>query len=131
MLRAAARGEPTAPTRRRAAPTGVLATAPTPRAASSAPEGVGLGIHACSALIGSGTGLTSNSTVAMSTPATPSTSEWWVFEISAKRRLRSPSTSQSSQSGFVWSSCWEKTRAAIRRSVVSSPGEGRAEWRTW
>ncbi len=67
----------------------------------------------------------------MSTPATPSTSAWWVFEISAKRRLRSPSTSHSSQSGLVRSSCWEKTRAAIRRSTVSSPGEGSAEWRTW
>ncbi len=67
----------------------------------------------------------------MSTPETPSTSAWWVFEIRAKRFFLRPSTSHSSQSGLVRSSCWEKTRAAIRRSSSSPPGAGSAEWRTW
>ena len=43
----------------------------------------------------SGTGSRSNSTVARSTPATPSTSAWWVLEISAKRLPSSPCTSHS------------------------------------
>ena len=50
---------------------------------------------------------------------------------SAKRFRVSPWTSHSSQSGFVRSSCWEKTRAAILRSCSSEPGAGSAEWRTW
>ena len=32
---------------------------------------------------------------------------------------------------LVRSSCWEKIRAAIRRSCSSEPGAGSAEWRTW
>ena len=44
----------------------------------------------------------------MSTPETPSTSAWWVFETIAKRLRVRPWTSQSSQSGFVRSSCWRE-----------------------
>ena len=60
----------------------------------------------------------------MSTPETPSTSAWWVLVTSAKRFRVRPWTSHSSHSGFVRSSCWEKTRAAIRRSCSSDPGDG-------
>ena len=80
---------------------------------------------------GSGTGLRSNRTVAMSTPDTPSTTAWCVFVRSAKRFRVRPCTSHSSQRGFDRSSCWEKTRAAIRRSWSSEPGAGSAECRTW
>ena len=44
----------------------------------------------------------------MSTPATPSTSAWWVLLISAKRFFSSPWTSHSSQSGFERSSAWRE-----------------------
>ena len=67
----------------------------------------------------------------MSTPETPSTSAWWVFETIAKRLRVRPWTSQNSQSGLVRSSCCEKTRAARFRSCSSEPGDGSAEWRTW
>ncbi len=67
----------------------------------------------------------------MSTPETPSTIEWCVLLISAKRLRSSPWTSHSSQSGFERSSCWEKTRPASRCSCPSSPGSGSAVWRTW
>ena len=67
----------------------------------------------------------------MSTPDTPSTRAWCVLVRSAKRLRVRPCTSHSSQSGFERSSCWEKTRAAIRRSCSSEPGAGSAEWRTW
>ena len=67
----------------------------------------------------------------MSTPETPSTSAWWVFVTSAKRFRVSPWTIHSSQSGFVRSSCCEKTREAMLRSCSSEPGAGSAEWRTW
>ena len=56
---------------------------------------------------------------------------WCVFVRSAKRFRVRPWTSHSSQSGFDRSSCWEKTRAAMRRSWSSEPGAGSAEWRTW
>ena len=46
-----------------------------------------------------GSGSPSKSTVAMSTPETPSMTEWCVFETSAKRPPSSPSTSHASQSG--------------------------------
>jgi hypothetical protein len=42
----------------------------------------------------------------MSTPETPSTNAWCVFEISAKRPPSSPCTIQTSQSGFERSSRW-------------------------
>ena len=102
-----------------------------PFAASSVEDGEGEGTHSCSSWIGSGTGFRSNSTVAMSTPETPSTSAWCVFDTIANRLRVRPWTSHSSHSGFVRSSCCEKTRAARLRSCSSEPGEGRAEWRTW
>ena len=61
----------------------------------------------------------------------PSTSAWWVLEITAKRLPMSPWTSQISHSGLARSSCWECTRAAIARSCSSEPGEGSAVWRMW
>ena len=67
----------------------------------------------------------------MSTPETPSTSAWWVFEISAKRPPSRPCTIQISQSGFERSSRWEKIRPTSWRSWSSLPGFGRAVWRTW
>ena len=67
----------------------------------------------------------------MSTPETPSTSAWWVFESTAKRSSSRPSTSQTSQSGLSRSSCWESTRPARSLSWSSDPGEGRAVERTW
>jgi hypothetical protein len=53
------------------------------------------------------------------------------LEMSAKPPSSSPSTSQSSHSGFERSSCWEKIRAARRISCCSEPGRGSAVWRTW
>ena len=67
----------------------------------------------------------------MSTPDTPSTSAWWVFETSAKRSPSSPCTSQISHSGLERSSRWEKIRPARPRSCSSEPGAGSAVWRTW
>ena len=67
----------------------------------------------------------------MSTPETPSTSAWCVFEMIAKRFRVRPWTSHSSQSGLVRSSCWLNTRAAMFLSCSSEPGDGSAEWRTW
>ena len=61
----------------------------------------------------------------------PSTSAWWVLEISAKRLPSSPWTSHVSHSGFARSSCWEWMRAARLRSCSSEPGCGSAVWRTW
>ena len=66
-----------------------------------------------------GTGSASNSTVARSTPEMPSTSAWWVLEISAKRLPSSPWTSHVSHSGFARSSRWEWMRAASARSCSS------------
>ena len=66
----------------------------------------------------------SNRTDMMSTPETPSTSAWWVFESSAKRSPSSPSTSQTSQSGLSRSSCWEKTRPARSISWLLGAGGG-------
>ena len=66
-----------------------------------------------------------------STPETPSTSEWWVFEISAKRLPSRPWTSQISHRGLERSSCWETIRAVRLRSCSSEPGDGSAVWRTW
>ena len=61
----------------------------------------------------------------------PSTSAWWVFEISAKRLPSSPWTSHVSHSGLARSSCWEWMRAASVRSCSSEPGDGSAVWRMW
>ena len=62
--------------------------------------------------------------VIRSTPETPSTSAWWVLEISAKPSPSRPSTSHSSHSGFVRSRRWEKMRAASAQQLLSSPGCG-------
>ena len=67
----------------------------------------------------------------MSTPETPSTSAWCVFEMSEKRPPSSPWTIHTSQSGFERSSRWEKIRPASSRSWSSLPGFGSAVWRTW
>ena len=87
--------------------------------------GSGSGIH-CSrgGAVSGGSFSRSKRTVVMSTPETPSTMQWWVLATIAKRPPSSPSTSQSSQSGFERSSCWEKTRAARFRSCSSLPGAG-------
>ena len=84
---------------------------PTPSATSSDVGRPGAGVQALlRPPTSGGTGERSNSTVAMSTPETPSTSAWWVFEISAKRPPSRPWTSQISQSGFERSRRWEKIR---------------------
>ncbi len=105
----------------------------TPAATSSAEDGSRWGCHGSSSADGcsGGVGSRSNRTVARSTPEMPSTSEWWVFEISAKRSPSSPSTSQFSHSGLSRSSGWEAIRAASRNSCSSLPGAGSAVWRTW
>ena len=56
--------------------------------------------------------------MARSTPETPSTSAWWVLEISAKRSPSSPSTSQFSHSGLDRSSCWEAIRAGQQEQLL-------------
>ena len=58
---------------RRVSLNGVSLSSASPRAASSAEDGGGRGTQSRSGSIGSGTGFWSNRTVAMSTPATPST----------------------------------------------------------
>ena len=100
-------------------------------ASISAPLGGGRGAHGGPGSGSGGSGSRSNSTVRMSTPLIPSTSAWWVLQISAKRPSASPSTSQISHSGFSRSSCWEKTRPASRRSSSSPAGGGSAVWRMW
>ena len=76
---------------------------------------------------GAGVGPRSKSTVARSTPETPSTSEWWVLKINANRSSSSPSTSQLSHNGFARSSCWEAIREVSRKSwsLGSRRGERR------
>ena len=64
----------------------------------------------------------SNITVVRSTPETPSTSEWWTFEMTAKRPSSSPSTSQISHSGFERSRRWEKMRADQLAQLVLGAG---------
>jgi hypothetical protein len=115
---------------REAMPSGSLATLFAPSAISSACEGSGWGVQSSGSTC-CGTGARSNSTEAMSTPETPSTSAWWVLLISAKRLSSSPCTSHSSQSGFERSSRWEKIRPASWRSCSVDPGAGSAVWRTW
>jgi hypothetical protein len=103
-----------------------------PRAASCAADGSGCGTHGSpSKGADVGTGSRSNSTVARSTPEMPSTSAWWVLEISAKRFSSRPCTSHVSHSGLERSSRWEWTRATSARSCSSEPGDGSAVWRTW
>ena len=70
-------------------------------------------------------------TLAMSTPAMPSMSAWWVLVMSAKPPPSRPSTIHTSHSGLERSSCWEKIRPASSSSCSSEPGCGSAVWRTW
>ena len=67
----------------------------------------------------------------MSTPETPSTSAWWVFEMRANLPPSKPWISQTSQSGLERSRRWEKMRPASWRSWSSDPGRGSAVCRTW
>ena len=62
----------------------------------------------------------------MSTPDTPSTSAWWVFEMTAKPPPLMPWMSHTSQSGLERSRRWEKMRPTSWRSWSSEPGLGRA-----
>src|SRR4051794_32968544 len=72
-----------------------------PAATSSAPLGSGWGTHGSpSCSMGCGTGERSNRTVARSTPETPSTMEWWGFEMSAKWPPSSPCNGLSRYSWF-------------------------------
>ncbi len=66
----------------------------------------------------------------MSTPDTPSTRAWWVFEISANSPVSKPWTIQISHSGLERSSRWEKIRPASSRSCSIDPGLASAVWRT-
>ena len=75
-LRALERGCDAALSTRRVSLIGASATSAIPIAAISAAEGLGFATQAESGSTCSGTGLTSNRTVAMSTPATPSTRAW-------------------------------------------------------
>ena len=103
-----------------------------PAASNATVPGSGWGCQALRPVgRGVGSGERSNSTVARSTPAIPSISEWWVLVISAKRLSSSPSISHISHSGFERSSCWEKMRAVRSCSCSIPPGAGRALWRTW
>ena len=100
-------------------------------ATSAAEEGSLCGCHRSSSWCwAGGSGSRSNSTVARSTPEMPSTSEWWVFEISANRPPSSPSTSQFSHSGLARSSGWDAIREVSRNSCSSVPGGGSAVCRT-
>ena len=60
----------------------------------------------------------------MSTPDTPSTRQWCVLVMIAKRSSPTRSTSHSSHSGFARSSRWAKIRPARRRSSASPAGVG-------
>ncbi len=73
----------------------------------------------------------SSSTVSRSVPETPSTMQWWIFEISAQRLWSSPSATHVSQSGLWRSSFCDITRPTSRRSCSSPPGLGIAVRRTW
>ena len=126
--RSGCRAAPRAP---RAASNGVDARSATAVASSTAGLGSGRGYQAGAGSGSGGSGSRSNSTVEMSTPETPSTSAWWVLEISAKLSSPTRSTSHSSHSGLERSSPWAKIRPARLRSCSSPAGSGSAVWRTW
>ncbi len=116
----------------RTASPGIVARSTSASPSSWAPEGSGRGSQRRPGSVGAaGSGEVSKSTVRMSTPEMPSTSEWWVLESTAKRSSSRPSTIQISHSGLSRSSCWAKTRPARARSWSSEPGEGSAVARTW
>ena len=68
---------------------------------------------------------------ARSLPAIPSTMQWWILLITAKRPPSRPSTTQASHSGFEWSRGCAMIRAESFLSCSSLPGRGRLVWRTW
>ena len=88
------------------------------------------GFHGAGAGGGEGSGWRSISTVARSTPETPSSMQWCVLLTMAKRDSPSPSTSHISQSGLSRSSAWEKSRPTSFFNSASPPGAGSAVWRT-
>ena len=114
--RAAERG---APRRRRAA------------AARSSPSvGIGLGYHGrVVSGTDSGSGVRSRST--RSKLHTPPVMHWCAFAMTAKRSPATPSTTQSSQSGFSRSSSCDAICPQSRFNWRSSPGFGRWVCRTW
>ena len=69
--------------------------------------------------------------MAIATPPSPSAMQWCTLLMSANRSPSRPSTNQSSHSGRPRSNSWDRTRPARRLSWRSSPGGGRAVWRTW
>ena len=82
---------------------------------SSTPSGACSGVQvSCAA--GSGSRWRSSSSASRSVPATPSTMQWWNFEISAQRPSSKPSTIHISHSGLARSSCCDITRPTSRRS---------------
>src|SRR3954470_15416218 len=82
---AARSGCESAPAARRTASSGVEARSASASATSAAEVGSGRGNQAGGGSGGGGgSGSRSKSTVAMSTPETPSTRQWWVLEITAK-----------------------------------------------
>ena len=123
---------------RRAHAAGDLARArsrarPAPRRAAARATGAGgATTRVPGGAVGAGSGDVSKSTVAMSTPETPSTSAWWVLDMSAKRSpsqaLDEPDLPQRLASGPAR---WAKTRPARRLSSCSPPGAGSAVWRMW
>ena len=126
------RGARVSARRPRAPSAGTVARSSSAWASSSASVGSGRGTQSLpSAAGGVASGETSKSTEVMSTPLTPSTRAWWVFEMIAKRSPSSPSTRLSSHSGLVRSSGRANSRPARLRSCSSEPGAGSALWRTW
>ena len=125
-------GLPSTDAARRARPSGAPARSVTPRAATSTSPGSGAGCHG---VVGPGTDVPSRSrsniTAVRSAPETPSTRQWWVLLITAKRPSSRPSTSHSSHSGLERSRRWLKIRPASSRSWSTDPGAGSAVWRTW
>ena len=99
-------------------------------ARSSDALGAGRGCHSKGEGGGSLDGSVSIRTVARSTPEMPSSMQWCVFEMMAKRSLSRPSTSHISQSGLSRSSAWEKSRPTSFFNSASPPGAGSAVWRT-
>ncbi len=87
-------------------------------------RGLGLGLPGLELGLGRGLGWRSrsNRTVARSTPETPSTSEWWVLKMSAKRSSSRPSIIQLSHSGRSRSSCWEAIRAGQPQQLLLAAG---------
>ena len=102
---------------------GTVARSSIASASSCVEDGSGRAIHSCSGgASGSGSGEESNSTVAMSTPETPSTSAWWVLDNSAKRSSASPSTSHNSHSGLAAVKGLREHAAGESFQLIVAPG---------